>query len=161
MAKLVKLEPISKEAAVQTNDNLLSALLTNELDVLRECGGRGLCATCHVYVKGGEDSLSPMSRREQRTLEVITSCRPNSRLACQAQVWDDGIVVEVPGGMYVSEIIGDIESLIGRRAEDNILHPLTGKVLIPKGKLIIRTLISQLQITQNQVKDVMERSQDI
>jgi len=47
----------------------------------------------------------------------------------------EGIVVEVPSGTHVSAI-EDIESLIGRRAEQNILHPLNGKVLVEADKLI-------------------------
>jgi len=71
------------------------------------------------------ESLSPPGRREKRTLEVIATANPNSRLACQALVIGEGIVVEVPSGMHSA--IDDIESLIGRRAEQNILHPLNGK----------------------------------
>ena len=88
MAKTVRLEPIAQDTSVETNGNLLSVLLNKNLDVLRECGGRGMCATCHIYVKDGMEQLSAMNRREQRTLEVITSCQKNSRLACQARVLD-------------------------------------------------------------------------
>jgi ferredoxin len=150
MAKVVKLEPVDIETAVQTNSNILSALLQNELNVLKECGGRGLCATCHVYIKSGNDSLSPVSRREQRTLEVITTAKPNSRLACQALVMDEGVVVEVPSGMYVSAVT-DIDSLVGRRAEQDILHPINGKVLVESGKLITRSMITQLKDTQSEI----------
>ncbi len=147
MAKIVKLNPIDRETAVATNDNLLSGLLKNELKVLQECGGRGMCATCHVYVQAGMDSLSPISRREQRTLGAITTCNVNSRLACQARVLGEGVVVELPAGMYVSDM-QDIESLIGQRAEENILHPITGTVLVERGKLITRSMISQLEETR-------------
>ena len=123
MAKTVKLDPINRETSIKTNDNLLSGLLSNELNVLRECGGRGMCSTCHIFVKEGMNSLSPLNRREQRTLGTITSCNMNSRLACQARVIGEGVVVELPSGMYVSDI-DDIEALIGRRAEQDIVHPL-------------------------------------
>jgi ferredoxin len=159
MAKTIKLEPISQETSVQTNDNILSALLNNELSVLRECGGRGMCATCHVYIQDGMDSLSPISRREQRTLEVITTCKTNSRLACQARVIGEGVVVELPSGMYVSNI-DDIEALVGRRAEQNILHPLNGKVLVEAGKLITRSMLTLLQDTQVQVTDYLANTRD-
>jgi len=53
-------------------------------------------------------------------------------------------VVEVPSGTHVSAI-EDIESLIGRRAEQNILHPLNGRVLVEADKLITRSMISQLK----------------
>jgi ferredoxin len=159
MAKTVKLEPISQETAVNTNDNILSALLANELTVLQECDGRGMCSTCHVYIKNGMESLSPVNRREKRTLEVITTAKPNSRLACQARVMGEGIVVEIPAGLYVNAI-EDIEALIGRRAEQDILHPLNGKVLVEASKLVTRSMISQLQDTRSQVGEYLARTRE-
>lgn len=144
MVKIVKLEPINQETAIETNGNLLSVLLNKDLDVLRECGGRGMCATCHVYVREGMESLTPINRREQRTLEVITTCKTNSRLACQARVQSNGVVVELPPGMYINSI-KDIEVLIGRRAEQNLLHPITGQVLVEEGKLITRSILKQIE----------------
>ena len=146
MAKIVRLEPIAQESAIETNTNWLSVLLNKELDVLKECGGRGMCATCHIYVTAGMDALTPINRREQRTLEVITSCRPDSRLACQARVMGNGVVVELPPGMYVNSL-QDIEALIGRRAEQDLLHPITGEVLVEEGKLIIRSVLKELENT--------------
>lgn len=144
MVKIVKLQPINQETAIETNGNLLSVLLNKDLDVLRECGGRGMCATCHVYVQDGMDDLTPINRREQRTLEVITTCKTNSRLACQARVLGNGVVVELPPGMYINSL-QDIEVLIGRRAEQNLLHPLTGQVLVEEGKLITRSMLKQIE----------------
>lgn len=159
MTKIVKLEPIAQEAVVRTNDNVLSALLENELNVLQECDGRGMCSTCHVYIKKGMESLSPLSRREKRTLEVITTAKPNSRLGCQARVIGDGVVIEMPSGMYVNAI-EDIEALIGRRAEQDILHPLNGKVLVEASKLISRSMIIQLRDTRASVGDYLVRTQE-
>ncbi|MBX2864197.1 MAG: 2Fe-2S iron-sulfur cluster binding domain-containing protein [Leptolyngbyaceae cyanobacterium MAG.088] len=144
MVKTVRLEPIAQESAVETNGNLLSVLLHQELSVLKECGGRGMCATCHIYVNDGMKALTPISRREQRTLAIITSCRANSRLACQARVKGNGVVLELPPGMYVNSI-KDIESIIGRRAEQDLLHPLTGAVLVEQGKLITRSMLRKLE----------------
>lgn len=148
MAKIVKLQPINQQTAIETNGNLLSVLLNKDLDVLKECGGRGMCATCHVYVQDGMESLSPINRREQRTLEVITTCKTNSRLACQARVLGEGVVVELPPGMYINSL-QDIEVLIGRRAEQHLLHPITGQVLVEEGKLITRSVLKQLEDTQD------------
>ncbi|MBT9311251.1 2Fe-2S iron-sulfur cluster-binding protein [Leptothoe kymatousa] len=144
MVKTVRLEPIAQESAVETNGNLLSVLLHRDLSVLKECGGRGMCATCHIYVNRGMESLTPISRREQRTLAIITSCHANSRLACQARVMGNGVVVELPPGMYVNSV-QDIEPLIGRRADQDLLHPLTGAVLVEKGKLITRSMLRQIE----------------
>ena len=159
MAKTIKLDPISQETVVQTNANILSALLDNELDILHDCNGRGMCSTCHVFIKSGMESLSPMNRREQRTLEVIATTTANSRLACQARVMGEGVVVELPAGTYVTAI-SDIESLIGTRAEQNILHPITSKVLVEAGKLITRSMISQLKDTRTQVSDYLALTTD-
>lgn len=144
MSKQVRLDPIAQVAEVATNGNLLSILIREDLQVLKECGGRGLCATCHVYVTEGMKSLSVMSKREQRTLEVITSCRPQSRLACQSRVIGEGVVVELPLGMYVNAF-SDLEALIGRRAEQDMLHPVTGQVLVQEGKLITRTILMSVK----------------
>jgi ferredoxin len=146
MVKTVRLEPIAQDSTVATNSHLLSLLLYKDLDVLKECGGRGMCATCHLYVRQGMEALTPINRREQRTLEIITSCRPNSRLACQARVIGDGLVVELPPGMYVNSL-QDIESLIGRRAEQDLLHPITGQVLVEAGKLVTRSMLKRLETT--------------
>ena len=159
MAKIVRLEPIAQETSVETNSNLLSVLLQKDLDVLKECGGRGMCPTCHIYIKEGEDAVSPMNRREQRTLEVITSCKPNSRLACQARVLGQGVVVELPPGMYVQSL-KDIEDLIGRRADTNLLNPVTGDVLVEEGKLITRSVVKQLEDTKFRVSDYFSQTSD-
>jgi ferredoxin len=158
MVKIVRLEPIAQQTSVETNGNLLSVLLNKDLDVLRECGGRGMCATCHIYVTEGMEALSPINRREQRTLEVITSCRTNSRLACQSRVLNNGVVVELPPGMYINSL-KDIEVLVGRRAEQNLLHPLTGQVLVEAGKLITRSMLMQLEKTTSfRVADYFNQS---
>lgn len=160
MAKTVRLDPLGTDTAIATNTNLLSVLLENQVEVTQECGGRGICATCHVYITEGEDSVSPMTKREQRTLGVITSCRMDSRLACQAKVIGEGVVLELPAGMYISSN-DDVEDLIGRRAQEDILHPLSGQILVEEGKLITRSMMSQLQTTQSQVSEFLSHSQTV
>ena len=159
MVKTIKLDPLGTETAIKTNDNLLSGLLKNDLNISQECGGRGMCATCHIYVKEGMDGLSPMNRREKRSLGVITTCKLNSRLACQARVIKEGVVIELPGGMYLSEI-DDVEELIGRRAQQDILHPISSKVLVEEGKLITRSMISLLKDTKGQVSQYLAKTDE-
>ena len=157
MAKTIKLEPIAVEAAIATNTNVLSALLTNDIKISKVCGGRGLCATCHIYVSKGEGSLSPINLREQRTLSAITTCRANSRLACQARVIGEGVTVQLPSGMYVSEV-DNIKDLIGRRAQKNILHPLSGKVLVEEGKLITRSMLNIIESTRTKADEYLSQT---
>ncbi|MCT7962798.1 2Fe-2S iron-sulfur cluster-binding protein [Laspinema sp. D1] len=159
MVKIVRLEPIAQDTEVQTNANILSALLAEDLHVLKECGGRGLCATCHVFIKQGMESVSPMGRREQRTLEVITTAKTNSRLACQSRILGEGVVVEVPTGMYL-DAIEDIEALIGRRTEQDLLHPITGQVVVESGKLITRSVIVELKDVRLQVGQYLARTRE-
>jgi len=152
--KQIKLQPLNKEVEVSTDSTLLSVLLLQEMNVLQACGGQGRCATCHVYVQDGQDSLSPKSDQEILTLSFITTSKANSRLACQARVWQDGIVVEVPQGMYIGSI-GELKSLIGKRAQQNLVHPLTGEVLVEEGKLILRSALEKMaEIDSNFTADL-------
>lgn len=144
MVKRVKIEPLATETEVLTNSNLLSALMEQELHVIKACGGRGLCATCHVFVRKGQDALSPASSRETRTLQVITGANEYSRLACQARVVGEGVVVELPVGMYVTSL-EDIFVLVGRRAEEPLLHPVTGRTLVEQSQIITRSMLKQLE----------------
>lgn len=142
--KSVAFNPINESQQVQTGTSLLDALLAKQLNVLMACGGKGLCATCHVRVKSGEKNLSPATDRETRTLSFITGSGKSSRLACQCRVLGEGVVVELPEGMYI-ERTSDLLDLLGSRAEQNILHPINGSTLIAKGKIITRSRINELK----------------
>lgn len=142
--KRVMLQPMGQEVSVVTQTTLLDALLAGNCQVAMACGGQGICATCHVYVKDGQQSLTPATQREQRTLALMTGAQADSRLACQACVVGDGVIVELPEGMYL-QAAGDLTSLVGRRAQAPILHPADGRVLIGKGKIITRSRILELQ----------------
>ncbi|ABW30751.1 2Fe-2S iron-sulfur cluster-binding protein [Acaryochloris marina] len=157
MPKQIQLEPIDHEVSVKTNENLLSMLLQQELNVNWSCGGRGRCSTCHVYIQSGTESLSPKSKRELKTLELLSNCQDNSRLACQARVLGEGVVVELPAGMYLSEI-EDLDALIGKRVQQPILHPLNGTVLVEGGLMITRSIVSQLEEALVQIDQLLARS---
>jgi ferredoxin len=141
--KTISLKPINRRPQVHTDERILDALLAEQLDVLMACGGKGLCATCHVCIEEGGEQLSEIQYRERRTLERLSNSAPNSRLACQARVHGEGVAVRLPEGMYVVEN-KDLEELIGQRAEVNILHPVDGSLLIPEGKIITRSFIMKL-----------------
>ncbi|MBD2188717.1 2Fe-2S iron-sulfur cluster-binding protein [Pseudanabaena mucicola] len=141
--KQIKLQPLNQDVEVATDSTLLSALLRQEMNVLQACGGQGRCATCHVYIQSGQEALSPKSEQEILTLSFITSSQPNSRLACQAKVWQDGVVIEVPQGMYIGSL-GELQPLVGKRAQQNLIHPLTGEILVEAGKLILRSALEKM-----------------
>lgn len=155
--KTVTLRPLNDEVMVRTETNVLDTLLARNCEVAMACGGMGICATCHVYVKEGMESLSPLSKREEGTLQLITGCQSNSRLACQARVIGDGVVVELPAGMYLTAST-DLNSLIGRRTDVPILHPKDGRLLIAAKKIITRSRIMELSNEDFNVLDVRNNS---
>ena len=75
--------------------SLLDIALANGVAVEHACGGVGICATCHVIVKAGQDNLSPPSDEELDHLEQAPGATLDSRLACQAVVHGD-VTVSVP-----------------------------------------------------------------
>lgn len=154
--KRVALMPIQDSMLVRTGTPLLSALLAKGMNILMSCGGNGLCATCHIHVREGMEQLSPKEAREQRTLMLLANADPTSRLACQTKVLGDGVVLELPEGMYV-EKMEDLLGLLGTRAPENILHPVDGRILIPKGKIITRTLLEKSRGLADEVKELKAR----
>ncbi len=88
---------------------------------------------------------------------MLSEVRPNSRLACQAKVVGDGIVVALPGGRYLTTT-GDLEALVGRRADVRILHPIDGRVLIEAGKIITRSRIRELVQVDIDIAEVKTHS---
>jgi ferredoxin len=141
--KQVTLEPLGRKIEVKTNERVLDAILSQSLPVLMACGGKGLCATCHVWVEAGADKVTPLTEREKRTLARVSGANECSRLSCQARILGEGVVVKLPDGMYI-ESTKDLESYIGKRAADNILHPVDGRVLVQRGKIITRSRIMEL-----------------
>ncbi|MCS7031982.1 MAG: 2Fe-2S iron-sulfur cluster-binding protein [Gloeomargarita sp. SKYG116] len=159
MTWTVRLEPIGVTATLADGQPLIEALVDHGLHVLQECGRRGMCATCHVYIEQGMAQLSPKNRREERTLAVVTTAQPHSRLACQTKVLGNGVVVRVPQGMYL-DVMEDIEALIGRRTEQDLVHPITGEVLVETGKLITRSIVDQLRATRIQVSEYLRQTRE-
>jgi ferredoxin, 2Fe-2S len=54
------------------------------IGIKAECGGAGVCATCHVRVpEGWRGLLPPPSQEEQDKLDEIPDADDSSRLACQ------------------------------------------------------------------------------
>lgn len=145
--KRVELTPVGTAIEVTTGSRLLDGLLAMKFDLPLACGGKGLCATCHVRICEGEDELTPRTPREERTLGFVSGAGPNSRLACQCHILGDGVVVELPEGIYV-QTAEQVEGLIGDKSGYDYLHPISGAVLIPRGKIITRTIL-QLFVTLN------------
>jgi len=70
-------------------------------EIVAECGGNAMCATCHVYVDDAWASRLPaMSDDEDALLDGAAAERlPTSRLSCQLKITPDlaGLVLRLPG----------------------------------------------------------------
>lgn len=137
-----KIKPIELDAGTP----LIEALLLRDVNPKMLCGRRGICATCHVYVDEGIDSLSEPSSREKMVLLMLTGATPNSRLSCQAKCQGGSVKVRMPEGLYV-ESFSELEKLVGQRTLVPILHPVTGDILVEANKIIVRSIIMKLADT--------------
>lgn len=155
--KRVGIEGVADPVDIRTNQRLLDALTMSGTKLLMACGGKGLCATCHVYVATGAERLSPRTPREQMSLRMLSDQRPSSRLACQAKVQGEGVTVTLPRGRYLTAS-KDLTVLVGRRAEERILHPIDGRVLIETGKIITRSRIQELGQIDVDIAEMKTRS---
>jgi ferredoxin len=149
-----------KTVEVRTSANVLQALLAEQVPVIMACGGKGLCATCHVYIERGADALTPRTKKEDRTLSLLAEADSTSRLACQAQVCRDGVVVRLPKGLYI-EKSSDLTTLIGRRTDSRVLHPITGKVLVEEGKIITRSVVEKLTHVEADMRKMLADSRSV
>jgi ferredoxin len=143
--KTFRIDTVGRSVDIATATSLAAALLAQGNGRIKQvCGGKGMCATCHVRVLAGAESLTPLNKREKGTLAMITGATPSSRLACQAKVVGEGVVIDVPPGIYL-ESIAQAEALIGRRAEEPLVHPVSGAILVPAGKIITRSTVMTLK----------------
>ncbi|WP_312188425.1 2Fe-2S iron-sulfur cluster-binding protein [Sphingobacterium sp.] len=65
------------------NLSLMEILKASDYEILATCGGMALCATCHVEVVDGLDSLPEASDQELDMLDTLPDSTHRSRLACQ------------------------------------------------------------------------------
>jgi len=82
-------------------DSIMETAIKNDIDdVVAECGGSLICATCHVYVSAETAALiDPADDTENDMLEGTSAeRRDNSRLSCQIIVSEamEGHTFETP-----------------------------------------------------------------
>ena len=74
--------------------SLLDIALHHAIRLEHNCGGNCACTTCHVVVKQGDGSLSPVELDEEDRLDTAQGLTLRSRLGCQAIVQGD-VIVEI------------------------------------------------------------------
>ena len=92
----------SREIEVPSGMSVMQAALNHKVaEILGECGGNCMCATCHVYVDPAFMSRLPPAKENEKFMLSIAAEGPqaNSRLSCQIKMSEDlnGIIVRLPG----------------------------------------------------------------
>jgi 2Fe-2S ferredoxin len=101
MPKIIFLpnEELCPEGAVieaEPGTTICDAALANDIEIEHACEKSCACTTCHVIVREGYDSLSEPGEDEEDMLDKAWGLEPESRLACQAVLDDEDLVVEIP-----------------------------------------------------------------
>lgn len=88
--------PEGRIIQAESGDNLMQVLLTHDVKIEHACEGAGTCATCHIYIREGLDSLKPPSDIEDETLNRAWGLDLDSRLSCQVVIGNEDLTVELP-----------------------------------------------------------------
>jgi 2Fe-2S ferredoxin len=90
--------PEGKSGEVPEGISLLEAARALGLELNQECGGVSSCSTCRVKIAEGYGITPLLSEIEIDEREVLEreQLDGNYRLACQAKVWGDVMVVVPP-----------------------------------------------------------------
>ncbi|HMI76974.1 MAG TPA: ISC system 2Fe-2S type ferredoxin, partial [Buchnera sp. (in: enterobacteria)] len=83
----------------------LDVALNNNIKLEHVCERSCVCTTCHCIIRKGFTSLSSISEQEEDILDKAWGLESDSRLACQAKIQDQDLVVEIP--YYSSHVIQD------------------------------------------------------
>jgi ferredoxin len=136
----------------EQDSTLLSVLKVHGIPTNQICGGQGMCATCHLFILDGTDSLTPQTPQEQKTFQFTKISRPGARLACQTRVIGNGVIIELPQGTFVKSE-QDLEQEIGKKAKQTLIHPMTGEVLVEAGKLVMRSALEKMKQASSNFAD--------
>lgn len=88
--------PQGAEFEVETGANLAKALLANGVKIEHACEFSCACATCHVIVREGLDTLNEPSDNELDHLDTAWGAGVYSRLSCRTVVGESDITIEIP-----------------------------------------------------------------
>jgi 2Fe-2S ferredoxin len=97
----IKPDGVSQTVAGRAGETLMEAARRGGIaEILAECGGNCMCATCHVFAADENlAALPPVSIDEDALLDGTAADRqPNSRLSCQIKLTDamEGFVFHLP-----------------------------------------------------------------
>jgi ferredoxin, 2Fe-2S len=88
--------PGGAEFVARAGRKLLDELLANGVAIEHACDKVCACATCHVHLRAGADSIAPADEGEEDQLDQAWGVDAQSRLACCVKVRDAELIVELP-----------------------------------------------------------------
>jgi 2Fe-2S ferredoxin len=103
MPTITFIHPDKRSERIDANvgDSAMQVAVTHGVtEIVAECGGNAMCATCHVYVDGEWIGRLPAVTADEDSLldGVAAERRPNSRLSCQIRMTPElnGLVLLLP-----------------------------------------------------------------
>jgi len=91
-----KLCPKGLSFEANDGDNLIEVLLAHNIPIEHACEMQCACATCHVYIREGLESLSHLKECEEERLNIAWGLDMDSRLSCQVVIGKQDLVIEIP-----------------------------------------------------------------
>ena len=88
--------PEGLEVSALVGTSICEVLLANHIAIEHTCNMNCACATCHVIVRKGFDSLEEAQDKEADLLDRAWGLQSQSRLSCQAIVAQQDLVIEIP-----------------------------------------------------------------
>lgn len=82
--------------AARQGRKLVDELLAHGIAIEHACEKVGACATCHVHVRSGGESLAPADDEEEDQLDAAWGLDAQSRLSCCVKVKSHALVIELP-----------------------------------------------------------------
>jgi 2Fe-2S ferredoxin len=80
----------------RTGQKLVDALLAHGIAIEHACEKVCACATCHVHIREGFDSLPEANEGEEDQLDDAWGLDAQSRLSCCVKLGGTPLVVELP-----------------------------------------------------------------
>ncbi len=88
--------PQGARIEVPAGQKLAQALNKAGINIPHACEYNCACATCHVIVREGFDSLPEADDNELDQLDQAFAATPLSRLSCQTRMGKEDITIEIP-----------------------------------------------------------------
>jgi ferredoxin, 2Fe-2S len=88
--------PQGAEFDAAPGTTICDALLAHDIAIEHACEKSCACTTCHVVIREGFDSLDEAAEKEEDLLDRAWGLEPASRLACQAKLGSEPLLIQIP-----------------------------------------------------------------